>query len=353
MRSGLEERTLLSATTPSPSDAFELNSLPGADKTIYLDFTGHTLIDTPWNRPTRPVIQVKPFDRDGQQTVFTFSEQEKEEIVEIWQRVAEDFSPFDVNVTTQDPGIEKLRKTPGDFQDREWGVRVLFTATRVGAGNPGGAAKIDSFKRGEDIPVFVWTESNPNADPSDQWIASTQHLALTATHEIGHSLGLEHDGYNNKRYYDGHWHEDFGWNSIMARGALVDDQGLVQWSKGEYSGANNQEDDLAIITKADNGIRYRADDFGNTFLSAKPLGLLQSSVVGKNENGVIERNTDSDWFEFIVYGNHRVQISAKNFHLSGNLDIGMKLYKSKAATLSNRRFPITARRTPDDQPLNR
>lgn len=42
-------------------------------------------------------------------------------------------------------------------------------------------------------------------------------------------------------------------------------QNLVQWSQGEYAGANNHEDDLKIITNLKtNGFDFRADDFGNT-----------------------------------------------------------------------------------------
>ena len=43
---------------------------------------------------------------------------------------------------------------------------------------------------------------------------------------------------------------------------------LVQWSKGEYPNADNDEDDLKIITNDavgnPNGFGYRADDHGYT-----------------------------------------------------------------------------------------
>ena len=29
----------------------------------------------------------------------------------VWQRVAEDFAPFDVDVTTQDPGVAAIEQT--------------------------------------------------------------------------------------------------------------------------------------------------------------------------------------------------------------------------------------------------
>ena len=39
----------------------------------------------------------------------TFNDAEREAIQTIWQRVAEDYAPFDVDVTTQDPGLPRSR----------------------------------------------------------------------------------------------------------------------------------------------------------------------------------------------------------------------------------------------------
>ena len=63
-------------------------------------------------------------------------------------------------------------------------------------------------------------------------------------------------------YYSGQGN----WAPIMGVGYY---KPISQWSKGEYSGANNTEDDLTIITQ--NGLSYRADDFGNTIATAQAL----------------------------------------------------------------------------------
>ncbi|WP_216902249.1 hypothetical protein, partial [Synechococcus sp. CCY 9618] len=73
---------------------------------------------------------------------------------------------------------------------------------------------------------------------------------------------------------------------------LGDDENLTQWSKGEYYGANNSQDDLAVITGS-NGFSYAADDHGNTFATATALAGLSFSSFG-----VIERNVDIDMFRF-------------------------------------------------------
>ncbi|MFN9657915.1 MAG: hypothetical protein ACK55Q_19720, partial [Dolichospermum sp.] len=101
-----------------------LNSLATANHTIYLDFTGHTTTGTSWNTSRNITNIVTPaFDLDG--NTSSFSSAELERIQYIWQRVAEDFSPFNVNVTTQAPtDINDLIKS--GTSDTRWGVRVAI-----------------------------------------------------------------------------------------------------------------------------------------------------------------------------------------------------------------------------------
>src|SRR6266487_5596273 len=122
------ESTGVVLEAPFPDDqTFLLHSRPGATKVIYLDFDGHVTTGTPWNTwdTQLPNIVSTPFDLDG--FPLTFSPTELEYIQHIWQRVAEDYSPFDIDVTTQDPGLEALRKT--DSSDISYGVRVVIIPT--------------------------------------------------------------------------------------------------------------------------------------------------------------------------------------------------------------------------------
>src|SRR5207253_3500030 len=73
--------------------------------------------------------------------------------------------------------------------------------------------------------------------------SNAKYIAEAAAHEAGHNLGLSHDGTATLGYYDGQG----SWAPIMGVGY---DRAISQWSKGEYSGANNTEDDLAIIAAA-------------------------------------------------------------------------------------------------------
>ena len=109
-------------TDPAPfdtSEAFLLHSRPGANRVIYLDFDGH-VDNTPGNwkdGASAPPYNVPNSDPN------TFSTDERNRIIEIWQRVAEDFSMYAIDVTTEDPGIEALRKT-NSSDARLWHPRL-------------------------------------------------------------------------------------------------------------------------------------------------------------------------------------------------------------------------------------
>ena len=75
---------------------------------------------------------------------------------------------------------------------------------------------------------------------------------------MGHNLSLSHDGTPTSAYYGGHGSEETSWGPLMGTGY---NRNVSQWSKGEYSGANNQEDDIQLIGSR---LLMRGDDHGNT-----------------------------------------------------------------------------------------
>ncbi|MEB3272160.1 MAG: hypothetical protein VKJ85_00100 [Prochlorothrix sp.] len=132
------------ATPIDLTQTFLLNSLPGANHTIYLDFNGHRTSGTSWNSQfTGGTDIVTPaFDFDGNTSSFSTAEQER--IQYIWQRVAEDFIPFNVNVTTQAPSSSDLIKTSSS--DTKWGIRVVIGGDNSWYGAAGGVAYPRSFR---------------------------------------------------------------------------------------------------------------------------------------------------------------------------------------------------------------
>ena len=263
-----------------------LQSLPGAAGVIYLDFDGETGPFAGWGS-----FDAAPSGATNAQ------------IKDVWQRVAEDYQPFNLNVTTDrrvfDTAAENSR------------MHVILTPTTTAAPGAGGVAYVGSFNSTGDTVCWSFYSTGKSA-------------AEVVSHEVGHTLGLSHDGRNtpSEGYYGGHGSGETGWAPIMGVGYY---QNLVQWSKGEYTSANNTEDDLSIITNNNNSVAYRADDYGATFATAGYLEILANNSV--SNEGIIETSTDFDAFRFTTAGG-AVSLTVSVVSASPNLDILAEIFTS-------------------------
>lgn len=292
------------AAGPFPAaDTFFLHSKAGASKVIYLDFDGNVTSGTAWNTNfTAGANIVTPaYSTDADTTTFTATELDNIQL--IWQRVAEDFAPFDVDVTTQDPGLEALRKSTST--DTAFGVRVCIGGSSYdwyGAG-AGGVAYLGSFSWNSDTPCFVF--------PAQLGNGNVKYTAEAASHEAGHTFNLSHDGQTTGvEYYEGH----ANWAPIMGVGYYKE---VVQWSKGEYTSANNTQDDTLLIS---NITGYRTDAHGDSIVNATSL-----SGTAPSASGIIERRADADLFGFTT-GAGPISFSVTPATPSPNLDILLGLY---------------------------
>jgi PKD repeat protein len=304
----LVEAEAVTPEGPYPYDqTFTLHSFPGGTKVIYLDFDGHNTTGTPWNSGRTDPIVSAPFDLDGNPA--SWSNGEMDMIQYIWQRVAEDFLPYGVDVTTQDPGLEGLRKTSSG--DEYYGQRVVISPTNWYNTNAGGVAYIGAFNWNSDTPCYAFTAQLSNGE---------KYIAEAASHEAGHTLGLYHDGITaGVTYYEGHGN----WAPIMGVGYY---KTIVQWSKGEYANANNLEDDLTIMTGY--GFTYRADDHGNGMATATPLTVTGGAAV--SGKGIVERAADQDVFTFLA-GAGALSLNVNPALRSPNLDIRADLLDGSGA----------------------
>jgi hypothetical protein len=296
---------------------FLLHSRPGSNRKIFLDFDGHIISGTQWNTDNNggADIVAPPWDTDGDPT--TFGTAERTAIQQIWLRVAEDYAPYDVDVTTEYPGEAAL--TRGTTSDAVYGVRALVSPIGSYFGNPGGISYVGVFDNVGDHykPSLIFPENLSNSE---------KNIAEAISHEVGHSLGLSHDGTSTADYYSGQGN----WAPIMGVGYY---KPLSQWSKGEYSSANNTEDDLTVITQ--NGLSYRLDDFGNSIATAQAL-----LGTAPKTNGVIERNTDVDYFSFQA-GAGTAVITVNPSERGQNLHLVVGVYDGVGNVVTNREVADT------------
>jgi hypothetical protein len=294
-----------------PSAALTLHSRPGSPRVIYLDFDGHIIDGTAWNAKTGGPCYADAYDSDG--APGTFSPAELTAISGVWARVAEDYAPFDVDVTTVDPGPDAI--TRSSATDTQYGTRVLVSRSMtvcpngkslyssVCSGGCGGIAYVGVFDRTSSHayyqPAFVFQNG---VGPGQK------NIAEASSHEAGHSLGLSHDGTATSGYYGGHG----SWAPIMGVGYT---KPVTQWSKGEYAGATQTQDDFVVIQS--NGALPVPDDHPDS--SSTPLDPSAPTT------GIISTRIDVDTFSITVAQRTDITVAAAAAETSPDLDIYLTL----------------------------
>lgn len=306
------------STIAATTEPLALHSKPGSNRVIYLDFNGYEATNTAWNSGT---LTAQAYDIDSNPAAF--SDTEKNNIKAIWQRVAEDYAPFDVDVTTAEPALSALQRTSSS--DVQYGTRAVITRSmsQLCSQSCGGVAYVNVFSYYSSTtpnryqPAWIFFDKLGNGNP--------KYVAEAISHEVGHNLNLTHDGNATTGYYTGHGSGATGWAPIMGVGYY---KPVTQWSKGEYLGANNLQDDIAVIHSS--GAALRPDDFANTVVSAAPLAGDANAV---NQTGIIERSSDLDVFTFST-GGGSAQINVAPDSLAPNLDVMLKVLDAQGKLLA-------------------
>lgn len=278
-----------------------LSSRPSATAVVYLDFDGAVVTDSSWNGGA--TINAQP-------STLTAAE-----MTEVWNRVREDFRPFNLDITT-DPA----RYASAPVTRR---TRCIITPTDIASPGAGGVARLFSFSQ-------AGTTGLSTTVPCWVFNSTVKGIAEAISHEVGHTLGLQHDGRTSpvEDYYEGHGTGAVGWAPIMGSSYYHE---LTQWSKGEYANANRFEDDVAIIASSLNGFGYIGDEAGGTRQSAVNLSSANGTVA---QAGVISQANDIDFFAMNVAAG-RIVLNAAPFTTSPNLDLAIELQDAAGTVLAS------------------
>ncbi|MEO6669621.1 MAG: T9SS type A sorting domain-containing protein [Ferruginibacter sp.] len=283
----------------------KLNSFPSASATIFLDFDGQTVVSAGWNGGAPLFCAAAPLTNA--------------QITEIYNRVSEDYRPFNVNITTDSTVF-----LAAPLAQR---IRVIVTPTSAWRPGVGGISYIGSFTWGDDTPAFVFTDRlGPN---------SPKYIAECCSHESGHTVGLSHQSSYDascnltETYNSGMGTGETGWAPVMGNSYY---RNMTGWNDGPTPyGCANVQDNLTIIT-SQNGFTYRADDFLET-MNRNTYSLNSNGMI---VDGLISTSTDKDAFRFTMTSTGNFHLDANPYAISNNdganLDIKISIY-NEAQTL--------------------
>ena len=265
------------------STAFQASELM-----IYLNFDGATIRPGPENAGNLPSSIVR-----CNCPAPTLTQAQKDEVI---KRVADDYSPFNIRVTTDQA---EFLAYPSQFREM-----VIVTTFPGVVGFPNGVGGVapwvgDRFRL-PNSTSFGCASAFGN-DPTD--------VASTISHESGHQLGLDHQHrFSPTCDFFGEYHPGFGsgplaFNPIMGQGLPG---GVDNWFAQTCAAPTNQyfQNDYA---KINDQVTVRTDDFSDSPSgSPQPNGPI---------TGVLEHGYDVDYVRVKFRNPGPATISSDNIDL--------------------------------------
>jgi hypothetical protein len=297
----------------SNQNLLTLESKPKAAKIIYLNFTDpdRNELESIGRRNELPVLK-----SDGEPNLLNLAEKEdgvrpdnffkvsKSDIYKVWQVISSFYSSFDVNVTTN-RAIFNSTPTKNRYEVTYYNHGCRSYAPYNGFGK-------------DTIPAHMCVDS----DNMNDWALG---VGYTAAHEIGHGLGLHHQGDftktgQDKIYYVGN--SAYQWVPIMGNywSAFEWSEPLVTFTKGEYKNAVTEDssvlqNDISVIS---NFLPTRVDD--------NPRGVAlnvqaDGQVLPEKNFGQIENSFDNDIFTFTVSEESKLNLLIDPLEIASLLDV--------------------------------
>jgi hypothetical protein len=256
------------------SDRPALSSLPGAPASLYLDFTG----DYTSSYGTYSNIATPAFDQDGDPT--TFSDSELAAIQKIWSYVAEDYAPFNLNVTTVAPAS----MAHGATEKADIGGNGSWTG-----GSYGGYTYVNDFTLSV-VPNIAFVFSQNLAG------GNTKYTADAITHESGHGFGLVHQSSYSGATKTAEYSTGPGDGTAPLMGNSYAARRSLWWYGPSDVSSTTYQDDMAVIAGPTNKFGYRPEPGDSTAATATPLALQTDTQV--SGAGLIIKTSDLDFYSF-------------------------------------------------------
>ena len=250
----LSNHTNVKAQTPI------LNSYSPATATVYLDFDGAEVEGTLWNEEGKIIAAPSGLSPAS--------------VTWIHQMIAKHFTLFNLNITT-DPAVY-------DRAPLHQRIHIIITPDGSWYGPATGVSAIGSFIWGDDTPAWVFMHAVSD-NPS--------FIAAAATHQIGHTLGLQHqslyDSYGSMITELSGGESNLYSNEAPLMGIPFYKQ--ADWKNGTPStGAWKMQSDTALIAGAPNYIGYRK----NELTAVSPDNAVQ---IERQDAGSIALNSTGNY----------------------------------------------------------
>lgn len=276
----------------------QLSSNPNATAKLYLDFDGD--FQSTWGSWSN--ITTPAFDIDGDATSFSTTELSR--MQDIWARVAEDYAPFNIDVTTIDPGTLANKVA----------AKIVIGGSGSWYGSAGGVAYVGGFYNSSSNVGFAFEDNLGNGN--------AKYCADAASHESGHLFGLNHQSSYSGTTKTNEYNP--GTSAVAPLMGNSYSATRSVWYYGQTTSSTTYQDDIAVISGSSNGFGLKADDYGSTIATASQLAVNGTSV---NVAGLIGYYTDQDVWSFTTTGGN-VSFALNGAALGQNLDAILELRDS-------------------------
>ncbi|HEY7090473.1 MAG TPA: fibronectin type III domain-containing protein [Tepidisphaeraceae bacterium] len=282
-----------------------LNSDPDATAQLFLDFNGADAMT--WGQFT--TTQTPSYDTDGDPGTFTAGELTN--IQQIWSRVSEAYSPFNINVTTVDPGNLDDHVT----------TRVVVGGNGSWYGAAGGVAYVGAFSNS--APNIAWVF------PAMLSNGNVKFTSDAIEHEAGHTFGLQHQSVYSGTKKTNEYNPGSAAKAPIMGNSYSASRSL--WWSGQSSiSSSTIQNDVSVISSVTNGFGYRTDDHGSTIGTADPTSISDSTATA---SGIIEQISDKDYFSFSTLQGP-VSFSVTPATFGGMLDATLQLVSSVGTVIT-------------------